>query len=111
MTEREAHEERLAHLLLTISHRLERLLLVVDFFVLGHVRFVGEVVEVARVGLGVKLRDEGGAGLAEGRPIHFSEVGVRVDVLNVGEAAAARVDSTKRSVCILSEDRVGGLTL
>lgn len=65
VAEREADEKRLAHLLLAVSHGLERLLLVVDFLVLGHVSFVGEVVEVPGVGLRVQLGDEGGASLAQ----------------------------------------------
>lgn len=89
VAECEADEERLAHLLLAISHGLERLLLVVDFLVLGHIGFVGEVVEVAGVGLRVQLGDKGRTGLAQGGPVYFGKVVVVVDVLDVGEATAS----------------------
>lgn len=87
MAEREADKEALAHLLLTISHTLERLLLIVDFFILGHVGLVAEVVKIAGVRLRVQLRDEGCSSLPQSVPLHLGEVLVVVDVLDVGEAA------------------------
>lgn len=89
MAEGETDEERLAHLLFTVGHGLEGLLLVVDFLVLGHVGFIGEVVEVASVCLRIQFGDEGSTGLAESGPIYFGEVGVIVDVLDVRETAAS----------------------
>lgn len=47
----EADEEALAHLVLAFGHSLESLLLVVNFFVLCHISFIGKVVKVARIGL------------------------------------------------------------
>lgn len=93
VAEREANKEALAHLLFTIRHTLEGLLLVVDLLVLGHVCLVAEVIKVAGVRLRVQLGDEGCAGLAQGLPLDFGEVLVVVDVLDVGEPTAAGVDS------------------
>ena len=50
MPKRKADEKTLAHLLLSLSHALECLLLVVHLLVLGHVGLVAEVIEVARIG-------------------------------------------------------------
>lgn len=98
MAERETDEERLVHLIITISHRFQSLLLVMDFFVLGHVGLIREVVEVAGISLRVQLRNERRTGLAESGPVYFGEVVVVVDVLDVGEATASGVDSTDKLV-------------
>lgn len=94
VSEREPDKEALAHLIVTISHRLKSCLLVVDLLVLGHVGFVAEVVKVPGIRLRVQLRDEGRPGLAQASPVDFCEVLVVVDVLNIGKAPGARVDAS-----------------
>ena len=78
-------EQTLAHWVFSISHLLQRSLLVVDFLVFRHVCFVAEVVEVASIGLGVEFRDERSALRTKGGPIDFGEVWVGVDVFDGGE--------------------------
>lgn len=96
MTEGEAHKETLAHGVISIRHRLKGLLLLVNFLVLGHVGFVGEVVEVACVCFRVQLWYEGGFGFTEDGPVHLGKVGVLVDVLDVRKAFRAGVDAARR---------------
>lgn len=86
MPERKAHKQRLIHRLLAIRHRLQSVLLIVHLLVFGHIGLVREVVEVARVGLGVELWDEWCALGAQLVPVYFGEVLVRVDVFDGGEA-------------------------
>lgn len=69
MPEREANEERFVHGLLAISHVLQCGLLVMDLFILGHIGLVGEIVEVAGIGLGVELWDKWCTLRAEGSPV------------------------------------------
>lgn len=83
--EREADEEALAHLFLTLGHVLQRGLFVVHLLVLGHVGVVAEIVKVAGVCLRVQLRDKRCPRLPQCVPIHFGKVLVFVDILNVGK--------------------------
>lgn len=53
MAECKSDEETFAHLLFPIGHILESLLFIVDFLILGHISFVGEIVEVPGIGLRV----------------------------------------------------------
>jgi hypothetical protein len=94
MTEREADKEALAHLFLTICHGLERLLLIVDFLVLGHVGLVTKVVKVASVCLRVQLRNEWRTSLAQRIPLHLGKVMMVIDILDVVKAACPRVDAS-----------------
>lgn len=89
MAECEANEEALAHLIITLCHGLEGLLLLVDLLVLGHVGFTAEIIEVASICFRVQLGNKGRARLPEGRPVDFSKVMVVVDVLDIGEATAS----------------------
>ena len=89
MTERETHEEALAHFIFAIGHALECLLLVMHFFVLSHISFTGEVVEVSGVCLRVQLGHEWRLGLSENIPFHLREVLVLVDVLDGREPPRA----------------------
>lgn len=65
VAEREADEEALAHLFLAIRHGLERLLLIMDLLVLGHVSLVAKVVKVASICLRVQLGHEWRSGLPQ----------------------------------------------
>lgn len=89
MPEGEADKETLAHLFLTLGHVLQGLLLVVDFFVLGHVGIVAKVVEIARIRLRVQLWHERRPGLAQRIPVNLGEIVVGVDILNFTEALGA----------------------
>lgn len=111
-----ADKQALPHLLVAIGHVLERLLLVVHFLVLGHVGLAAEVVKVAGVGLGVELGLERGALGPEVGPVHLGKVGVRVDLVDVGEARAlgrdepvlpqgARIRSLDVCVCVCVCDK------
>lgn len=86
MTESKPHKQRLPHRALAIRHALQRSLLIMHLLVLCHVRLVAEVVKVARVGLGVEFGHKGRALRAQGGPVYFGKVLVRVDGLDVGEA-------------------------
>ena len=94
VSECEADKETLAHFFFAISHRLQRLLLFVDFFILGHVGLVAEVVEVACVCFRVQLRDEWRSALSQGVPLNFGKILMFVDILDVGESTTAGVDAT-----------------
>ena len=94
VAESEANEQALVHLVLALGHALERHLLLVHLLVLGHVLFVGEVVEVARVRLRVQLGNEGGLGLTENLPVDLGKVLVSADILDVAETLGPRVDAS-----------------
>jgi hypothetical protein len=53
--ESEADEQLLVHLAFAVCHALQRLLLVEHLLVFGHVLLAAKVVEVAGIGLAVKL--------------------------------------------------------
>ena len=82
MSKGEPNEETLAHRIFSVSHVLKCRLLVVDFLILSHIGFIAEVVEVASIGLGVKLWDERSALRADSVPVDLSEVLVGVDILD-----------------------------
>jgi hypothetical protein len=90
----EANEEALAHLVVTLGHGLESLLLVVNLLVLCHVGLVCEVIKVSGVRLRVQLWDKGCAGLAESVPVDFGKVVMSVNIVNIREPARSRVDGS-----------------
>lgn len=95
VSERESDKETLAHFIFTFGHCLERLLFLMDLLVLGHVSFIGEVVEVTSICLRVQLRNKRCASLAEGLPADLGKVLMGVDILNVREASRPRVDTSR----------------
>lgn len=85
MSECEANKQALAHWIFSISHLLQSSLLVMNLLILRHISLVAEVIEVASVGLGIKLGDERGALSSKGVPIDFGEILVSVDILDRGK--------------------------
>lgn len=88
VSEREANKEALAHLITTLRHGFQGLLLLVYLLVLGHVSLVTKIVKVSGICLRVQLGDKGRASLTEGLPVNFSEVLMGIDILNVREASS-----------------------
>ena len=82
MAESETDKDALVHLLGSLGHLFERVLLIVHFLVLRHVCLVAEVVKVSSVGLGVEFRYEGRALIAEIGPVDFGEIRVCADLGN-----------------------------
>jgi hypothetical protein len=50
--------------------------------VLGHIRFVAEVIEIASIGLRVEFRDEWSSLRSESLPIDLGKVLMLIDVLD-----------------------------
>lgn len=95
VAKRKADKEALAHRVVAIRHRLERLLLLVYLLVLGHVGLVAKVVKVARIRLRVELGHKRRARLTQRGPVHFGKVLVVVNIFNICKASHARVDAPR----------------
>lgn len=74
MAESESNKETFGHLFFPISHALKGLLFIMDFLVLGHVGFVGEVVKITSVGFRVELRHKWCLGFSQSVPINLGKV-------------------------------------
>lgn len=93
VAERKAHKQSFAHLVVSISQVLKRLLFVVDFLVLGHISLIREIIKVSCVGFRVQLGHKWRLGLSQSLPLHLGKVWVFVDILDVREALGSRVDA------------------
>lgn len=87
MSERKADKKALAHWILTFSHSFQSLLLVVNLLVLGHVGFIGEVIEVTSISFRVQLGNKWRTGLSKDFPFNFGKVLVSIDILDIGESS------------------------
>lgn len=95
MTERKSNEEALAHLLFSIGHGFKSLLFIVDFFVLGHISFIGEIIEVPGVRLRIQLGYKRGFRLSQRVPIYFGKIMMLEDILNIGKPLGSRIDTPR----------------
>ena len=64
-----------------------------NLLVLGHIRFIAEVVEVASVGLGVKFRNKRSSLRSKSLPINLSKILMLVDVLDKGKTLCLGCDT------------------
>lgn len=87
MSERKADKKALAHWILTFGHSFQSLLLVVNLLVLGHISFIGEVIEVTSISFRVQLGNKWRTGLSKDFPFNFGKVLVSIDILNIGESS------------------------
>src|ERR1700753_2201592 len=93
-----SNKQPFAHLLFAISHAFQCHLLVMHLLILSHVGLVIKVIEIACVRLRVQLRHKRSPLLPQAWPLHFSEIGMTLDLTHTPKTLGSRRHKSSNEV-------------